>query len=98
MLFRSAESGGHFEYVPGVRSDASEGYDEAARILDGEIEPLRMPFEPGTLSIFAGHYTLHRVTRVRGRRHRLVAVLCYGRKPGFTNSDEVRRLFWGRAA
>lgn len=98
LMLSAAESGGHFEYVPGVRSDAGEGYDEVERILDGEVEPLRMPFEPGTLSIFAGHYTLHRVTRVRGRRHRLVAVLCYGREPGFTNSDEVRKLFWGRAA
>ncbi len=98
LMLRPAESGGHFEYVPAVRSEGSEGYDEVERILDGEVEPVRMPFAPGTLSIFAGHCTLHRVTRVGGRHHRLVAVLCYNRDPGVANSDEVRKLFWGRAA
>ena len=93
-----AESGGHFEYVPGLRGENREGYDEVERILDGEVDPVRMPFEAGTLSIFAGHYTLHRVTQVGGRHHRLVAVLCYNREPGVANSDEVRKLFWGRAA
>ena len=98
LMLRPAERGGHFEYVPGVRGEDSEGYDEVGRILDGEVEPVRMPFEAGTLSIFAGHHTLHRVTAVRGHRHRLVAVLCYNREPGVANSDEVRKLFWGRAA
>ena len=98
LMLRPADGGGHFEYVPGVRGENHEGYDEVERILDGEVEPVRMPFEAGTLSIFAGHYTLHRVTPVRGLRHRLVAVLCYNRDPGVANSDEVRKLFWGRAA
>jgi hypothetical protein len=40
--------------------------------------------------------SLHRVTEVRGRRQRLVAVLCFADAPGVTNSDEVRMLFWGR--
>jgi hypothetical protein len=98
LMLRPAQTGGHFEYVPGVRSEGRSAYDDVARILDGEIEPVRMPFEPGTLSIFAGHCTLHRVTRVGGPHHRLVAVLCYNREPGVANSDEVRKLFWGRAA
>ena len=98
LMLRPAERGGHFEYVPGVRGEHREGYDEVERILDGEVEPVRMPFEAGTLSIFAGHYTLHRVTAVHGHRHRLVAVLCYNREPGIANSDAVRKLFWGRTA
>lgn len=98
LMLSTAESGGHFEYVAGARSARDEGYARVARILDGEVAPVRMPFEPGTLSIFAGHRTLHRVTRVEGRRHRLVAVLAYNRAPGVGNSDEVRRLFWGRVA
>ena len=98
LMLSTAERGGHFEYVAGARSERDEGYELVARILDGETAPVRMPFEPGTLSIFAGHLTLHRVTRVEGRRHRLVAVLSYNREPGIGNSEEVRRLFWGRAA
>ena len=97
-MLESAESGGRFEYVSGVRNEGREGYEQVARILDGETVPVRMPFEPGTLSVFAGHHTLHRVTRGGGHRHRLVAVLCYNREPGGANSDEVRRFFWGRVA
>ena len=98
LMLSPAESGGHFEYVPGVRSEGDEGYTEVARILDGETAATRMSFEPGTLLIFAGHRTLHRVTEVGGGRHRLVAVLAYNREPGVANSVEVRRLFWGRVA
>ena len=97
LMLCPAESGGSFEYAPGVRGEGDEGYDEVARILDGEIQSVRMPFESGTLSIFSGHRTLHRVTRIGGARHRLVAVLCYNQEPGVANSDEVRKLFWGRA-
>ena len=39
-------------------------------MLDGAVEPVRRSFQAGTPSIFAGHYTLHRVISVRGRRHR----------------------------
>jgi hypothetical protein len=36
------------------------------------------------------------VTEILGDRLRLVAVLAFNGRPGVTNSDEVRRLFWGR--
>ena len=66
-------------------------------MLDGEVaDVIRAPFEPGTLFLFAGRYSLHRVTSLGGKRLRLVAVLCYESEPGITNSDEVRKLFWGR--
>ena len=53
---------------------------------------------PGTLSIFAGNECLHRVTECKGERNRLVAVLCYGTRPGMKNSKEVQKMFWGRSA
>ena len=56
-----------------------------------------LPFTPGTLLIFGGQKTLHRVTRVHGPRPRLVPVLCYSEAPGMQNSPAVRKLFWGRA-
>ena len=53
-------------------------------------------FTPGTLLIFGGQKTIHRVTEVKGTRPRLVPVLCYSVVPDLKNSDEVRKLFWGR--
>lgn len=61
-------------------------------------ELLTLNFRPGTLSIFSGSRSLHRVTRVEGDQSRLVAVLTLSSEPGFRNSVDVQRLFWGRAA
>ena len=63
------------------------------------IPPLHtLDFRPGTLSIFRGSSSLHRVTEVKGKCSRLVAVLTFATRPGFRNSEKVQRLFWGRAA
>ena len=47
-----------------------------------------LDFHAGTLSIFSGSRSLHRVTRVQGTRSRLVAVLTYGTEQGFCNSGK----------
>jgi hypothetical protein len=97
IMLQEAEQGGHFEYLPHLRrADAGE-YDTVRRILDGDEQDVqRLPFTAGSLSIFAGRVSMHRVTEILGGRLRLVAVLAFNGKPGVTNSDEVRRLFWGR--
>ena len=99
--------GGVFEMTPRIRSSSSEMvYDIVSDVLDHESNPervsrtsvSRLAFQPGTLSVFAGRYSLHRVTDVSSSdRDRLVAVLTYGRKPGFRNSEEVQKMFWGRS-
>jgi hypothetical protein len=97
IMLQEAEQGGHFEYLPHLRrADAGE-YDTVRRVLDGnEHDVQRLPFTAGSLSIFAGRVSMHRVTEILGDRLRLVAVLAFNGKPNVTNSDEVRRLFWGR--
>ena len=98
LMLQAPESGGEFEYVPGIRHRDDE---EAvlSRVLDGDSRETRqLPFTTGTLLIFNGQHTLHRVTRVTGPRARLVPVLCFSEQPGMINSDEVRKYFWGRTA
>ena len=56
-----------------------------------------LDFKAGTLSIFAGSKSLHRVTQVKGDCSRLVAVLTFASVPGFRNSAAVQKLFWGRS-
>ena len=96
LMLQAPESGGSFEYIPRIRGCA----DEKAiieNVLDGDRGPvLELPFTEGALLIFGGRQTLHRVTRVRGARPRLVPVLTYGECPGLKNSEAVRKLFWGR--
>ncbi|KAL7563245.1 hypothetical protein ACA910_015737 [Epithemia clementina (nom. ined.)] len=55
-----------------------------------------LEFAPGTLLIFSGSRSLHRVTRVEGTQSRLVAVWTFARQPNFVNSPAVQQLFWGR--
>ena len=57
-------------------------------------------FEPGTLQIFAGRYSLHHVKRIPEycKKDRLVAVLCFAETAGYTNSKDVQEMFWGRSA
>lgn len=98
LMLQPPEQGGTFEYVPQIRGlDNEKGI--VARILEGDrTGVVELPFTPGTLLIFGGRQTIHRVTRVSGSRPRLVPVLCYAEKPNQTNSEKVRKLFWGRSA
>ncbi len=97
LMLQAPESGGAFEYVPQIRGRPDE-LSIVERVLDGAREPVvELPFTPGALLIFGGQDTLHRVTRVAGTRPRLVPVLCYSEVPDLQNSEEVRKLFWGRS-
>jgi hypothetical protein len=97
LLLQAPETGGEFEYVPMIRGVENEK-EIVRNILDGGRENVvKLPFTPGTLLIFGGRQTLHRVTRIRGEKPRLVPVLCYSETPGMENSESVRKLFWGRA-
>ncbi len=96
LMLQPPERGGAFEYVPKIRGVADE-QEIVGRVLDGDrTGVIELPFTPGTLLIFGGNQTIHRVARVSGATKRLVPVLCYAEKPGLANSPEVRKLFWGR--
>lgn len=98
LMLQAPESGGAFEFVPGIR-DTPDETARVSRVLDGDRDGVRnLPFTPGTLLIFGGRQSIHRVTDVHGATPRLVAVLCYADQPDVKNSPEVQRLFWGRTA
>ncbi|TGP92848.1 MULTISPECIES: 2OG-Fe(II) oxygenase [unclassified Mesorhizobium] len=99
LLLQQAEHGGDLEYRTDLRSDEDPNYDGVARLLEGrdpEARVLRM--KPGTLNVFRGKNTAHRVTTVEGDRERMIAVFSYYEKPGVMFSDEERVGFYGRAA
>jgi hypothetical protein len=99
LLIRAAESGGEFEYRSDLRSDTDPNYDGVARMLKGEDPKVSvMSLAAGTLNVFAGKNTAHRVTPVHGAKSRVVAVFSYYDNPGVTFSDTERIGFYGRAA
>lgn len=96
LLLQQPEGGGVFEYAPAIRSDTDENFDAVQAVLDGRSDRvLRNELQAGTLSLFRGHYSLHRVTTVQGQRQRLQAILGYSTDPNLYGSRESSVLHYG---
>jgi hypothetical protein len=99
LLLQAPETGGVFEYVKDLRSDEDPNYDGVASLLlDERSDVAHMPLEAGTLNIFRGKNTAHRVSPIRGNVERIIAVFSYYERPGVQFSAEERIGFYGRAA
>ncbi len=98
LLLQAPEAGGAFQYRSGLRSEGDPNYDGVGRFLAGEDGALEtLPLTAGTLTLFKGKDTAHRVTPVEGARDRLVVVFSYYERPDVTFSAEERLGFYGRA-
>ena len=96
LLLQESE-GGVFEYAPFIRSDGEDAYEAVADVLEGRSNLVRqLPLRAGSLSIFKGSGTLHRVTPVTAPRARLVAVFTYSREMGTELDPYTRTTFYGR--
>ena len=97
LALQSADRGGEFEVSPFIREADDEHYDEVARVLAGDRATLvTQPMTPGTLLVFAGRYSLHRVAPIHGDTARLVALFGYDTKPGTMSSDLLKAVRYGR--
>ena len=96
LLLQAPEAGGVFEYVPELRSDESENFVQVQQVLDGASDGVkRLKLEAGTLSLFRGHYSMHRVTEVAGRRTRIQAILGFSTTPGMQGNLDSSILHYG---
>lgn len=99
LLLQAPERGGDFEYRTDLRSDDNPNYDGVAKLLEGrDPEAKILRIKAGTLNVFRGKNTAHRVTTVEGNRERMIAVFSYYERPGVMFTDEERIGFYGRAA
>jgi hypothetical protein len=97
LAIQSAEHGGDFEVVPRIRGAEDERYDDVAAVLSGDRSRVEtLPMRPGTLLVFEGRYSLHRVSPIGGNRWRHVGLLAYDTKPGTMGSDLLRADRYGR--
>lgn len=98
LLLQSAETGGEFEYKTGLRSDDDPNYAGIGEFLRGDQSDVsRLKLSPGTLNVFRGTNTLHRVSPVQGEGERIIAVFTYYERPNVRFSDEENIGFYGRA-
>jgi hypothetical protein len=97
LMLQPAVGGGRFEYVPMLRSADNENLAGVRKLLQGDRSGMRsMSGAAGTLALFRGHNSPHRVTTVTGPRPRIVAVLSYASIPDARLSGHVKQLFHGR--
>jgi hypothetical protein len=100
LMLQKAGAGGIFEFAPKVRTtdnDRAENVYNA--VMDGRWPgTVREDQEPGTLALFNGHRSLHRVTPVEAAPDRLVLVMSYDSQPGQVFSDDIRQNFFGRTS
>ena len=95
LLLQEPVAGGQFEFVPNIRTD-DENYDEVRKVVDGTHENIQS-YErgAGTLTLFRGEHSLHRVEPVVGDRQRITAILCYDNEPDCVASDDVNIRIYG---
>ena len=99
VMYQQAETGGHFDYYPGLRTEDDENYPGVREVLQGAVNGVvTLPSSPGTLAVFRGQHALHRVTRVTGPRPRINSVLTYGEHPAMKLTELTQKLFYGRTA
>lgn len=102
LAIQASDGGGEFENVQRLRwvdgGGIDERYDTVARVLAGEADELvtTVPMTPGTLMVFEGRWSLHRVTPVVGPTTRHVALFGYDTKPGTMSSELLKAIRYGR--
>jgi hypothetical protein len=100
LLLQAPEAGGSFEYIKDLR-DAEAGemnFEGVKSLLDGITKPEVLKVEPGTLVLFRGKNSIHRVTPTRGNKTRMLVVLAYNTSPGISLSKSAQITFFGRTA
>ncbi len=98
LAVQSSVAGGEFENAARLRDADDERADDVVAVIDGEA-PGRVrvePMTPGTLMLFNGRWSLHRVTPIAGDVPRYVALLGYDTEPGTDSSELLKMVRYGR--
>ena len=98
LMIQPAEIGGLFEFAPNIRDVGRPNYEVVRDVMDerpGTTRRIRA--EAGTLALFRGRRSLHRVTRVHGSRQRIIALLSFHQTPGLVNGPDAQRRVFSRA-
>lgn len=98
LALQSSESGGEFESACRVRRPDDERYDQVAAVLSGgRVGVTSVSMEPGTLLLFEGRHSLHRVTPIVGPTPRYVALLAFDTRAGTDSTELLKAVRYGRS-
>jgi hypothetical protein len=96
LMLQPAHGGGIFEFVPMLRTPNDPNPIGVRRLLRGQSHNATLQGEAGTLALFRGRLSPHRVTVAEGARPRINAVLSYAPVADARLSSSARALFYGR--
>jgi len=98
LLIQKPDAGSRFEYVRDLRdADAADmNFDGVGALLDGNLQPQVLTMDAGTLVLFRGRNSIHRVSPNESDTTRMLAVLAYNSEPGVELSESARMTFYGR--
>lgn len=97
LSIRNSEKGGDFEYVPRIRGAQSENYDAVKSVIRGNRDKVvHIANRPGTLLVFQGRYSIHRVTPIEGKTSRLMGLFGYAAEPNVMSTEYLRKIRYGR--
>ena len=98
LLIQQSHKGGEFQYIRNFRdADNNEmNFDGVQQLLEGNLNYESLMMNPGTLVLFRGRNSIHRVTPVEGDLTRILAVLAYNSEPNVALSETSRMTFYGR--
>ena len=98
LLLQSPIGGGEFQYLKDFRNAEKNemNFRGVEKLLTGSIAPDILNMKPGTLVLFRGRNSIHRVTPTIGNLKRILVVLAYNSEPGIALSESARQTFYGR--
>lgn len=98
LLLQKPLKGGEYEFAPFIRgkNKGEENFEEVAKLFDGSYENnIVKDAEEGTLNLFNGERSLHRVRAVYGPQKRIIAILSYHTQPGRSGSPRKNAWLYG---
>lgn len=98
LMLQAPDAGGDFQLVPNTRSDNDQNYDYVRKVVMGECpqDAVSVARHAGSLCIFRGCNSLHRVSEVKGDKMRIMGVFVYEFEPGVIGDPEVNATVYGR--
>jgi len=99
ILLQASKAGGDLEFCPEIRKGETAHYSDIVRLVEGDrSRNVVSKITPGTLNVFRGINTPHRVTTVEGDVDRIITIFSFYEQPGVIFTPEMQKGFYGRSA
>ena len=98
LMLQSPGQGGEFEYREKVRNSekGDSAFADTEAVIKGKLQPKTLAIGDGSLVLFRGRNSLHRVAPVVSEHARILVTLNFNTEPGIMLSELARMAFFGR--